>query len=275
MDDVDRSFVIGRALGVAGEVSKISACSENRSHSGDLCNGVSVLQAFKSFNHQDQHDIVINSVAITARNIAPHCGIECLAASIAAFSQRRKVSPVSRFDRFLEGIHRGYNHNEGASVDRMLDFAFVRVRNADAWNSFRRRTGAPHAGNGAPIALIVLHLGPDKVVTRVCHRTIDRRIRGVEERTAGDFAALHHLELNGIPDLRSLWGVPGLAVLPGRRIKRALVDGARRGHIARIAVFACGRGERELCRSRSRVIVVGVRISGRLRSIFCLKTKRG
>ena len=70
VDDVDRPLVIRRALAVSGKVSEISACREYCRDAGHFRNGICVFQSFKSFDHQDQHDIVVDRVAITARYIA-------------------------------------------------------------------------------------------------------------------------------------------------------------------------------------------------------------
>ena len=152
----------------------------------------------------------------------------------------------------------------------MLNLALVGVGDAHARHRLRVRTGAPHPRGRLPIAIVVLHLGPDEVVARVRHRAIRRRIGRAEQRAAGDLPALHHLDLDRIPDFRSRRRVEGRSVLPGSGIEGALIDGAGRRDPARVAVLACGRGEREL--RGARIGVVGVRIGRRRR--LCLRAWR-
>ena len=83
----------------------------------------------------------------------------------------------------------------------MLDLTLVGIGDADPGNGLGVRTGPPHSRNGAPVVRIVLHLGPDEVVSGIGHRAVRRRISGAEHRAAGDLAALHHLQLDRIPDL--------------------------------------------------------------------------
>src|SRR6185369_5216544 len=71
---------------------------------------------------------------------------------------------------------------------------------------------------------------------------------------------LHHLDLHRVPDLRAGWRVEGRAVLPGGRVERALIDGARWSDHARVTVHAGLGGERK--RLRAGREVVGVRIGG-------------
>src|SRR5881397_3721355 len=90
--------------------------------------------------------------------------------------------------------------NKCSGVERMLYFALIGVGHAHTRNSFRVGACTPHSPDCAPVTGIVLHFGPDKVLTGICHRTINSGIGGVEERTACDFSALHHLDLDQIPD---------------------------------------------------------------------------
>src|SRR3954470_11901666 len=104
MDDIDRSLVIRASLSVTGEVSEITARSKDGSHSGHLGNRIGILESLEGLNHEDQHNIVVDGIAVAARDVSPHCRVEGLAASIAPFSEGRKVSPVSCFNRFLYRI---------------------------------------------------------------------------------------------------------------------------------------------------------------------------
>src|SRR5207244_139680 len=142
-------------------------------HARDLRDRVGVLETFKSLDHQNQNDIVVDGVAIAARNSAPHSGLECLPAAVAASSEWRKIGPVAGLDRFFDSIHRRHYNNESAGIQRVLNLTFVRICDAHAWNSFRGWARTPHPGYSRPVALIVLHLRPDEVVTCICHRAID------------------------------------------------------------------------------------------------------
>ena len=126
----------------------------------------------------------------------------------------------------------------------------------------------------------MLHLGPDKIVTRVCHRTINSGIGRVEERAAGDFAARHHFELDRIPNLRFLGSIESVSIFPLRRIEGALIYGTRRRRIEGVTVLPRRSGKRELGGSRRRI--VGIRIGVRRRLLSprpllapILKTERG
>src|SRR3954462_1930131 len=115
----------------------------------------------------------------------------------------------------------------------------------------------------------MLHLGPDEVVARIRHRAVDLWVGGVENRPAGHFAALHHLQLYRIPDLAAGGRIERTAVLPRVGAERALVDAALQRRGERAAVLACGRCERGLRGPRGGV--VGVRISrgGRGSALSC------
>ena len=74
MDDVDRALVVGRSLLEAREVAEIAAGREDRRHAGNLRDRVSVLQALEGLDHQNQHDVVVDRLAVAARHAAPHVG---------------------------------------------------------------------------------------------------------------------------------------------------------------------------------------------------------
>src|SRR5271166_3288781 len=124
----------------------------------------------------------------------------------------------------------------------MLDLALVGVSHADAGHRFGMRTGLPHAAYRFPVALVVLHLSPDKVVAGVGHGAVGFWCIGAVDGAAGNRFALHHLDHDGIPDL-GVGRTEGGAVLPLSRIDWSLVDGAkgRRFHLA--GVLAGGYGE--------------------------------
>ena len=111
VNDVDRPLVIRRALPITREVTQIPTGCENGCYAWDLGDFVGVLEALEGFDHQDQHNIVVDRLSITARHSTPHRGVERLAAAIAAPSERWKVSPVSRFDCFGEGVYGWHYHN--------------------------------------------------------------------------------------------------------------------------------------------------------------------
>src|SRR5204863_7354766 len=158
--------------------------------------------------------VVVDGVAIAAGDAAPHGRVERLAAAVAAPSFRREIGPVYRFARFGYAVDGRHDENERAGVEGVLDLALVGIRDADAGHRFGVRTRAPHARHRAPVVLIVLHLGPDEVIAGVRHGAVSRRVGGAEQRAAGDLAALHHLQLDRVPDLGSLRRVEGAAVLP-------------------------------------------------------------
>ena len=144
---------------------------------------------------------------------------------------------------------------------RVLDLALVGVGDAHARHRLGVRARAPQARGRFPVALVVLHLGPDEVVAGVGHRAVGRGVAGAEERAAGHLAALHHLQLHRIPDLRAGRRVERRPVLPARRVERPLVDRAHRRDHPRVAVLAGRGGERKGLRAGCRA--VGVRIGTR------------
>src|SRR5262249_49071896 len=156
----------------------------------------------------------------------PHGCIKSLPAAVAPSSERWKVSPVSSFDCFFDSIDGRHDDDERTGIQRMLDFAFVRVCDAHTWNSFGVGTRSPHSRDGVPIAGIVLHLRPYEVVSRVGHRAVDRRIGRVEECAARNFAALGYFKLHGIPYFRALRRIERSPVLPGCGIEWPLIHSA-------------------------------------------------
>ena len=94
MDDVDLPLVVGIALLVAGEIAEIAAGREDRMHARHLGDLVGVLESLQRLDHQDQHDIVVDGVAVAAGDIAPHVGIERVAATEAALAERWEIGPV-------------------------------------------------------------------------------------------------------------------------------------------------------------------------------------
>ena len=95
----------------------------------------------------------------------------------------------------------------------MLDFALIGVGDADAGDGLGVRAGRPHAADGLPIALIVLHLGPDKVVARVGHGAVGFRRVGAVDGAASDRLAAHHFKHDRVPDL-GVGSVESVTVLP-------------------------------------------------------------
>src|SRR5262249_16219795 len=213
---------------------------KNGADAWNLGDGVGVLQAFQRFNHQDQNDVVVDRVAVAARHAAPHVLVEGLAATVASPAERWKVRPIPRFNRLFDAVHGGDDDPQPTGVERVLNLALVRVGHSNARNRLRLRTGTPHSGSGLPVALVVLHLGPDEVVAGVSHGTVSGGIGRAEERSAGHLSALLQLELHRIPNLRVFGWVEGRSVLPGRRIERTLIYRSRWRGRERLAFLAVG-----------------------------------
>ena len=258
VDDVDRALVVRRALTEAGEVAEIAAGGEYRVDAGHLRDLVRILQSVEGLDHLDQHDVVVDRVAIAAWHVAPHSRIERLPAAVAAAAERRKVGPVARLNRLGLRVDRRHDDDQRAGVKRVLDFALVGVGDAYAGHGLGVRTRAPHARDRFPVPIVVLHLGPDEVVAGIGHRAVGCRVGGAEQRAAGYFPTLHQLQLDRIPDLRALRRVEGAAVFPRRRVERSLIHRPRRRGHPRAAILASRGGERERGRAGRRV--VGVRI---------------
>ena len=142
--------------------------------------------------------------------------------------------------RLLHGVDRRHDDHQRAGVERVLDLALVGVGDAHARHRLGVRAGPPHPRRRLPVALVVLHLGPDEVVAGVGHRAVGGRIGRAEDRAAGDLAALLHLQLHRVPDLARRPAIERRAVLPGGRIERPLVDGAGRRRRPGAAVCAGG-----------------------------------
>src|SRR5215472_4366033 len=185
MDNVDLPFVIRIALLVATKIPEIAARSKNRVYARNLGDLVGVLQSFKGFDHQDQHHIVIDGVAVAARHIPPHIRIESSPAAETALTQRRKVSPVSCRHRLFHGIYRWDYNDQCSSVERVLDLKLIRIRHAHSRDGLRVWTGPPRLPNLVPGVVRVLHLGPDEVVSSIRHGAISARI------DAGRYSTTH------------------------------------------------------------------------------------
>ena len=215
MDDVDLPLVVGIALLVAGEIAEIAAGREDRMHARHLGDLVGVLQSLQRFDHQDQHDIVVDGVAIAAGNIAPHVGIERVAAAEAALAERREIGPIPGRDRFLDGVDGRDDEHQRAGIERMLDLEFVRVWHPRAGNRLGVRAGPPRHGGLVPCGRRMLHLGPDEVVSGIGHGAIGARIGRRDHGAADQLAALHQLDLRGIPNLGARRRIESGAVFPG------------------------------------------------------------
>src|ERR1700733_3447703 len=94
MHDIDQPLIIRCSLLVAREIAQISAGREDRGDAWNRSDFARVPGAIQGLDHFYQHNIVVDGVAIPARNIAPHLGIEGLAATLAALPARREHSPV-------------------------------------------------------------------------------------------------------------------------------------------------------------------------------------
>ena len=219
--------------------------------------------AFNGFDHQNENHVVVDGLAVAAGNVAPNRGVERLTATVAAFAKRGEIGPVARRDGFGNGIDGGNHNHEGACIGGALFFAFIGVGYAHARHSLGVGAGTPHARHLAPVVLVVLHFGPDEIVTGVGHGAVGGRISGAEDGAAGDFTALHHFELHRIPDFRTCGRVEGRAVLPCSGSDCTLIDGARQCLHARIAVLSRRSGQGEVGGSGRRVIGVGIDANGR------------
>src|SRR5262249_49062768 len=258
VNDVNRPLVVRCALPVAAKIAEISAGGEDCRHPGNLCDSIGVLQALERFDHQDQYDVVVDRVAISAGYITPHCSLKSLAAAVTAPTKRREVGPVTSFDGFFDRVYRRHHDDESTGIQRMLNFTLVCISDTNAGDGFCCRACAPHTRDSLPVMLIVLHLSPDEVVSRVSHRAIRSRICCTEQRTAGNFATLHHLEFYRIPDFRPLRSIKCRTVLPCRRIEWSLIYRAGRSYLTRIAVFARSRRKRELRCAWSRIVKIRI-----------------
>src|SRR5262249_34469382 len=183
MDNVDLPLVIRIALLVATEIPEIPARSKNRVYARNLGDFVGVLQSFKGFDHQNQHHIVIDGVAVAARHIPPHIRIESSPAAETALTQRRKVGPVSCRHRLFHGIYRWDYNDQCSSVERVLDLKLIRIRHAHSRDGLRVWTGPPSLPNLVPGIVRVLHLGPDEVISSIRHGAISARIDAGRYRT--------------------------------------------------------------------------------------------
>ena len=105
----------------------------------DLGNLVRVLNTFERFDHQNQHDIIVDRRAITTRNSAPHRSVKSLAAAIAAPAQRGEVGPVPRGDRLFDGVNGWHDDHQSAGVCRVLDLPLVGIGEAHARNGLGMR----------------------------------------------------------------------------------------------------------------------------------------
>src|SRR6185312_6514188 len=127
VDNVDEALVVGRALAIAREIAEVSAGGEDRIHARNCCDLPRVLRALDSLDHLDQHDVLVDRVAIAAGHAAPHIRIERLSAAVAALAERREVGPVASGLPFLDGVD-GWDHDdERAGVERVLDLALISI----------------------------------------------------------------------------------------------------------------------------------------------------
>src|SRR5262245_8440080 len=94
MDDVDRALVVGCALPEPGEVPEITARGKQRRYARHLRDLVGVLQPFERLDHQDEHDVVVDGVAVSSRTVAPHAGVERVPAADTATAERPAGSSV-------------------------------------------------------------------------------------------------------------------------------------------------------------------------------------
>jgi hypothetical protein len=120
----------------------------------------------------------------------------------------------------------------------------------------------------------VLHLRPDEVVTRIGHGAVGRRIGAAEERATRHLAALHHLELDRVPDLRARGRVERRTVLPRGEIEWPLIHGTWRRDHPRVAVSASWSRQRELQRPRGCVVGVRIGLCRRLGLLLRLRVLR-
>src|SRR6202022_3590134 len=98
--------------------------------------------------------------------------------SLAALAERWEHGPVPRGFSLFDGADRGNHDHQRTIIHRVLDFAFIGVGHAPARDRFGGRTRLPHAGDRAPVARVVLHLGPDEVIAGIRHRAVSFRTVG-------------------------------------------------------------------------------------------------
>src|SRR5262249_33984499 len=159
-------LVVWSPLPEPAKVPEVAARRENSTDAGHFRDLIGVFQTFECFDHQDQHDVVVDSVAVTAWYAAPHAGVEGLATAVTAAPKRRKVGPIARLHGFFDRVHSRDDDDERARVERMLNFALVGVSDSHARYGSCLRTGAPHARDSLPIPLVVLHFCPRGIVAR-------------------------------------------------------------------------------------------------------------
>src|SRR5438445_2049989 len=116
VDDVDRALVVGRALAVAREVAEIAARREHGGDAGNFRNLVGVLEALQRLDHFDEHDVLVDRVAIAAGHAAPHPAVERLAAAVAAPAEGWEVGPVAGLDGFGFRVDGRHDNDERAGV---------------------------------------------------------------------------------------------------------------------------------------------------------------
>ena len=253
MDDVDRALVVRLPLAEAGEVAEVATCREHRRDARNLRDRFGVLEALERFDHQDQHEVVVDRLPVAAGHAPPHRRVERLAATVTALAERREVGPVARGRGFFDRVDSRDDEHERAGVERVLLFALVGVRDADARHRLRVRAGAPHVGDFLPVARVVLHLSPDEIVARVRKCAVRRRLARSEQRPARHLLTRHHLQLHRIPDLAVGGRVPRRAVLPLGHVESALIHRAGRRDVLRVAVLPGLRCKRECAARGDRV----------------------
>src|SRR5919106_3851290 len=104
VNDVDRALVIGGSLLEARKVPEVAAGGEDRRDTRNLCDLVGVLQAFERLNHEDQHDVGVDRVAVPSGNATPHRDVERLATALTAPPERREVRPITGLNRLCYGV---------------------------------------------------------------------------------------------------------------------------------------------------------------------------
>src|ERR1700733_15602343 len=85
---VDQPFVVGCALLIAREIAQISAGCKDRGHTRNGGDFACRHRAVERLDHLDEHNVVIDGIAIPTRDIPPHRRIKSLSATQAAFSER-------------------------------------------------------------------------------------------------------------------------------------------------------------------------------------------
>src|SRR4029077_2219080 len=104
---VDQPLIVGRTLPVPREVTQITAGREYRGYAPNRGDFARVLHAVDRLDHLDQHNVVVDRVAIPAGDAAPYLRIEGLPSSAAPLTKRREIGPVPRCHSLLHRVDRG------------------------------------------------------------------------------------------------------------------------------------------------------------------------